>query len=422
MRIPTFFIVGLLCFSGSFLPAQVISTGAISNLGAAAAGGDSQAGCDAGCMESTLYSFYAPETFCNGTSYTGNYSSGWWPMQTSITVPSGCTINVVAEFGAPCNLASGGTCDGTTGHCADSRADTKDCVGINAGFNNPGTTTSGSTGSGNIGTCGAGAAGLSSGSTLVGGATGGGAGCNTSPSGGNSNLTCTLNGIAGPQSVTVWGMSNRGDEIITYTVTATSGAGTCAQLGIVVLPVDLTGLAAFRTPAGIEVKWSTISEINNDYFIVEYTFDGRNFIPYTKIKGAGVSADKKDYNCLFTIEIMDKNPYFRLKQVDFNGNYKYSSIVALGTSVLFSKSNQQMNVFYNYSSNQMMCKFTLGYPQTVKVSLFDITGNLLVENNGFYQEGLHEILLNAPDQSGIYLINYQSGEDTPIRKKIILTR
>ena len=74
-------------------------------------------------------------------------------MQTSIDVPAGCTITVLAEFGAPCNLASGGICDNTANHCKDSRADANDCVGINAGFNNPGTTTSGSTGAGHIGIC-----------------------------------------------------------------------------------------------------------------------------------------------------------------------------------------------------------------------------------------------------------------------------
>jgi hypothetical protein len=411
----------LICFYSNFMSGQVIATGAISNLGAASAGGDPQAGCDNGCNESALYSFYAPETFCNGTSYTGNYLSGWWPMQTSISIPSGCTINVVAAIGDPCNLASGGVCDNATSHCADSRADSKDCVGINAGFNNPGTTTSGSTGTGNIGTCGAGPAGLSGGSTLVGGATGDGEGCNTSPSGGNSNITCSLNGIAGPQSVTVWGMTNRGDEIITYTITATSGAGTCANLGIIVLPVDLTGLAAFRTPSGIEIKWSTITETNNDYFMVEYTFDGTNFIPYTKVKGAGNSYDKKDYTCLFSVDVVDKNPYFRLKQVDFNGNYKYSAIVALGTSVGFPKTSQVMNAYYDFSSDKVVSKFKLDYPQQVNISLYDLMGNKIQETSPLpYNEGDNEVLLNAPDKMSIYLLVYQTSAGLMIYKKLVV--
>lgn len=409
------------CFYSNFISSQVIATGAISNLGAAAAGGDSQAGCDNGCDESSLYSFYAPETFCDGTSYGGNYASGWWPMQTSISIPSGCTINVVAAIGDPCNLASGGVCDNTTANCADSRADSKDCVGINSGFNNPGTTTSGSTGSGNIGTCGTGPAGLSGGSTLVGGA--GGAGCNTSPSGGNSNIKCTLNGTAGPQSLTVWGMTNRGDEIITYTITATSGVGTCAQLGIIVLPVDLIGLAAFRTPSGAEINWSTISETNNDYFMVEYTLDGTNFIPYTKVKGAGNSYDKRDYSCLFSLDIVDKNPYFRLKQVDFNGNYKYSAIVALGTSVGFPKTNQTINAYYDFSSDKVVCKFKLDYTKEVNISLYDIVGNKIQETNALpYNAGDNAVLLSVPDNAGIYVVLYESNDGLIIHKKVSVNK
>ncbi len=73
----------------------------------------------------------------------------------------------------------------------------------------------------------------------------------------------------------------------------------------------------------VDLFWITESENNNDYFDVERSIDGIDFKKIGTVKGAGNTDHQTQY---FT---MDEDPftgvnYYRLKQVDFNGEFEYS--------------------------------------------------------------------------------------------------
>jgi hypothetical protein len=408
----------LLLLSKSFY-GQVVATGAVSCIQNAEAAGNALAGCDANCAEITNYTWFAPEITCpDGAQVTGNWGDGnHYPMQASILVPSGCVVDVVAEYGGPNNLGS----------CSDSRMDADDVLGINPGFNSPGTTTSGDeSGVGCIGVCSGGAAGVSGGTTLHGGSTNlagtvGAPGCYVSGGSGNSDVICTATGITNT-SITVWGMANRADEILTYTVTQTSGAGTCATLGIVVLPVEIIGLAAYGSNNNITIAWATATETNNNYFMIQYSLDGINFINYKEVKGAGNSNSRKNYSCNFNLDIGDYTPYFRLKQVDYNGNFKYSSIVALGNSLGYPKTISPVNVYYNTDNSAIISKFKLDAPSQINFSLYDLTGQEVYTSTNQFAEGDNQFSIPVPDVSGIYILVYQNGSSAPVHKKVMVTK
>ena len=90
-----------------------------------------------------------------------------------------------------------------------------------------------------------------------------------------------------------------------------------------VLPVELLDFtAAQMNNQYVLTNWTTTAEINNDYFIVDRSKDLQKWEEVGKVKGAGNSSVKNEY--AFT----DKNPfagtsYYRLKQVDFNGDSEY---------------------------------------------------------------------------------------------------
>jgi hypothetical protein len=71
-------------------------------------------------------------------------------------------------------------------------------------------------------------------------------------------------------------------------------------------------------------NWATASESNNDFFTIEASKDAITWDEITKIDGAGNSSIALNYHHKFDIE--NTYEYFRLKQTDFNGTYKYSSI------------------------------------------------------------------------------------------------
>jgi hypothetical protein len=101
-----------------------------------------------------------------------------------------------------------------------------------------------------------------------------------------------------------------------------------------ILPIELTKFEAIKQSESSNIlKWTTATETNNDYFLVERSLDAINFVEVEKVKGAGNSMETLNY------KLVDKKPYnginyYRLKQVDFNGQFKYSNTVYSLNSVL----------------------------------------------------------------------------------------
>ncbi|NOG57815.1 MAG: hypothetical protein HND54_08790 [Bacteroidetes bacterium] len=93
----------------------------------------------------------------------------------------------------------------------------------------------------------------------------------------------------------------------------------------VTLPIELVYFTAIKEDAFVRLDWETSTEINNDYFTIERSINGIDFETLLIEKGAGNS------NKPIVYQRFDKNPitgsnYYRLKQTDFNGDYKYFKV------------------------------------------------------------------------------------------------
>lgn len=104
------------------------------------------------------------------------------------------------------------------------------------------------------------------------------------------------------------------------------------------LPIQLTNFEVAVHKDGVLVDWTTMNEVNNDYFSIERSIDGEDFDEVMRIPGAGTSDGAHNY------EVID-NPYalgdiyYRLKQTDFDGKTTRSAIkkVTLTESAFFVK-------------------------------------------------------------------------------------
>lgn len=99
-----------------------------------------------------------------------------------------------------------------------------------------------------------------------------------------------------------------------------------ADLGSSVLPVDITRFTAAPSFNKVTLLWTTASELMSDRFIIEKSADGARFEAIATVSGAGNSNQPIDYS------YVDMAPYatityYRLKQVDINGSFKYSAII-----------------------------------------------------------------------------------------------
>ena len=93
------------------------------------------------------------------------------------------------------------------------------------------------------------------------------------------------------------------------------------------LPVELISFTSNCNKNSIDLNWQTASEINNDYFVIEKSYDAVHFLPLDTVDGAGNSNSLLEY---YYKDLNIKNnvtTYYKLHQVDFDGASKYSDIV-----------------------------------------------------------------------------------------------
>ncbi len=141
----------------------------------------------------------------------------------------------------------------------------------------------------------------------------------------------------------------------------------------------------------VDLKWETISEVNNDYFVVEHSTDGRIFLPILNVKGKGTSTHSNTYLAVHTQPVPNEN-FYRLRQVDFNGKYSYSSIDLV---ILPYHESTVFQIFPNPAKNQV----TLQLKQQAQLSLIDLYGRVL-----YYQKvGQKAILDISKLQPGMYI-------------------
>ena len=91
------------------------------------------------------------------------------------------------------------------------------------------------------------------------------------------------------------------------------------------LPIELNYFKAIQQDDNVVLEWSTLSETDNDYFEVQRSTDLYHWETITTVDGAGNSVSEVNY------KVEDKRPlegqsYYRIKQVDFNGEFSFSHI------------------------------------------------------------------------------------------------
>ncbi len=117
-----------------------------------------------------------------------------------------------------------------------------------------------------------------------------------------------------------------------YTFTHSSYTGTFSPFGMNggggPLPVELLYFKAQELNGKALLTWATASEINNDFFTVEKSWNGKDFYSIGYVNGAGQSNQTLSYSFTDDSLFMGMN-YYRIKQTDFDGKFEYSPIETL---------------------------------------------------------------------------------------------
>jgi hypothetical protein len=138
------------------------------------------------------------------------------------------------------------------------------------------------------------------------------------------------------------------------------------------LPIELLFFNAKPQDKTVQLSWETASELNNNYFTIERSADGIQFEELKTVAGAGNSSQNSSYT------EMDLSPYqgisyYRLRQTDFNGQYSYSSVVAVN----IDSPQTDLNVIYSADDPRNIFIHSNLDESIALISFYDAEGRLM---------------------------------------------
>ena len=173
------------------------------------------------------------------------------------------------------------------------------------------------------------------------------------------------------------------------------------------LPIELLYFTA--EPKGEEVlcSWATASETNNQYFEVERSTDGYEYGTIDKIAGYGngISSETRKYSTLDK-ELCEDIRYYRLKQVDINGDYSYSKPVAINC-----RRTSGIELYPNPANTFIKYQFYYPVNTELTVKITDISGRLVRSEKINVKKGINLITSSIQDlAAGVYNLKIDAQE------------
>jgi hypothetical protein len=146
------------------------------------------------------------------------------------------------------------------------------------------------------------------------------------------------------------------------------------------LSVKFSELSIKSKKEGNILEFSTLSEYSNDYFVIERSKDAIEFYPIGEINGAEYSSNRIYY------QYVDNKPesgvsYYRVKQVDFDGQFAYSNVVGANygyvQEITVSNRNNMLQIYtmaedynvfvYNTTGQAVMMYMNLNKDQNIEI-------------------------------------------------------
>ena len=185
------------------------------------------------------------------------------------------------------------------------------------------------------------------------------------------------------------------------------------------LPVTLTSFEGEMIDGEAHLTWETASEVNNDFFEVQRSTNGEDYVTIGVVKGSGTTTAANTYT------YVDRNAffgtsYYRLKQVDFDGASKIEDEVVV--LQLDSEGEFDVRTFPNPTTqeNINIQVITTG-ESAVNVKLVDLYGREYYDAE-VRAEQLFKVINVEPSailRQGVYMLIVQRGSNT-VKKKIMI--
>ncbi len=200
------------------------------------------------------------------------------------------------------------------------------------------------------------------------------------------------------------------------------------------VPVELISFTAVSKNNGIFLSWITATELNNSGFEIQKSIDESIFFTIGFVNGSGTKTTQNVYS-FFELPQNSGQYSYRLKQLDFDGDFSYSNVIA----VEFNPSSFHLSQNYpNPFNPSTIISFTIPEEGFLSLKIYNAQGELVeILSDGIISSGNHKIEWNTSSftsggstkggyASGIYFykLDFESNAGLKLSKvkKMILAK
>ena len=185
------------------------------------------------------------------------------------------------------------------------------------------------------------------------------------------------------------------------------------------IPVELTSFASIIENERVILNWETATETNNYGFDIERSTKSSSWTKVGFVKGSGNSTEPKQYSFVDNYPTGGTNFNYRLKQIDFDGHFKYSETVNV---VVLPKGISLSQNYPNPFNPTTTIRYELSKQGDISLKVYDETGRevrTLVDKN--QQAGRYQVTFNASDlASGVYFYTLREDGFSETKKLMVI--
>jgi hypothetical protein len=185
------------------------------------------------------------------------------------------------------------------------------------------------------------------------------------------------------------------------------------------IPVELTSFSAMANNFDVTLNWSTATEKNNSGFEVQRQVNGGSFATVAFVKGQGTTTQKSQYSFIDK-DLADGKYSYRLKQMDLNGQFKYSNTIEVEVTPVYKFTLEQN--YPNPFNPVTTISYVLQEKTIAKISLINVVGEeVAVLVNEEQDKGFHKIQVNGSNlASGVYFYKLVAKDFVSTKKMILM--
>lgn len=191
---------------------------------------------------------------------------------------------------------------------------------------------------------------------------------------------------------------------------ATHGRGVYEAFVDFQIPVELISFTSTQIDKKVVLNWRTATETNNSHFEVERKFKNQEWEKLGIISGSGTITEYRNY---FYEDDFSMLPYngtvlYRLKQVDYNGTFEYSEIIALDVEFMPTEISLSQN-FPNPFNPTTTIKYWLSVEANTRIIIYNSLGQEIEQLVDLVQTaGNYSVIWDAKNfASGIYFYSFE---------------